>query len=396
MKYIIAIPDGAADILSAYPDGKTPMKLADTPTMDELADYGHVGWAKTVPDNQHPGSDVACLSIFGYNPAEVYTGRAPLEAASMGISLGENVAFRCNLVTVENETMKEFTAGHITTEEADQIIQSLNEKLATETIRFHTGVQYRHIMVAPPGYGQVDCTPPHDILDQEIAPHLPREESREKVLALMKHSRDILADHPVNQKRKAAGKPPASQIWLWGQGTAPKLALHRARYGKQGAVISAVDLIKGIGKLAGLDIIEVEGATGLPDTNYEGKADGALEALESKDYVFIHVESTDEMGHKGDEAMKTQAMRDFDQRMLARLVKGLRQKGDDFRILVMPDHPTPISLRTHTKDPVPFILYDSRTPQKHGNDGYSEAAVMIRTEQVELGYELLDVLFESK
>ncbi|RJP33850.1 MAG: cofactor-independent phosphoglycerate mutase [Candidatus Omnitrophota bacterium] len=394
MKFIIAIPDGASDMLSAYPDGRTPLQQARTPMMDELADSGEVLWARNVPDHLHPGSDVACLSIFGYDPTEVYTGRAPLEAASMGISLGNNVAFRCNLVTIENEMMKEFNAGHISTEEADLIIQTLNENLASAAIRFHTGVQYRHILVAPPEYGRVDCTPPHDILDQGVESYLPQGESKEKTRALMDRSREILADHPVNARRTAAGKPPASQIWLWGQGTAPRLESHRSRYGKQGAVISAVDLIKGIGKLAGLEIIEVEGATGLPDTNYEGKADAALAALETNEYVIIHVESTDEMGHKGDEAMKIRAIQDFDQRMLARVIAGLRQKGEAFRVLLLPDHPTPISLRTHTKDPVPCLLYDSRVTQKRGTGGYSEEAVRQRTQRTEIGHRLLDSLFE--
>jgi len=392
MKYIVAIPDGAADLPSAFPDGNTPLRTADTPTMDELADHGEVGWAKNVPDGRPPGSDVACLSIFGYDPGQIYTGRAPLEAASLGLDLGDRVAFRCNLVTITDGRMKEFTAGHITTEEAGQLIEALNKKIGNPEVRFHTGVQYRHILVTPPEYAQVECTPPHDILDRPVEPYEPKGAARDKVLGLMRRSQDILADHPVNVNRRRAGKPAATQIWLWGQGTAPKLASYRERCGLSGAVISAVDLIKGIGKLAGLEIVRVEGATGLPDTNYEGKADAALLALETKDFVCIHVESVDEMGHTGDEEMKRQTIRDFDQRLLKRLVEGLRRSGTDFRLLVLPDHPTPISLRTHTSDPVPFLLYDSRNPRKQGEGGFSETAVLQRTHRTVPGHQLLDLL----
>lgn len=395
MKYIIAIPDGAADTLSAYPDGKTPMRLSDTPMMDELANHGLVGFAKTVPDHLPPGSDVACLSIFGFNPAEVYSGRAPIEAASLGIDLGELYAFRCNLVTVQDGVLKEFTAGHITTEEADPLIQALNDSLSNDRIRFHTGVQYRHIMTATSDFGQVNCTPPHDIQDKPIEPYLPAGESQDLVRDLMSCSQAVFADHPVNQKRIAAGKPPATQIWLWGQGTAPQLTPYTQRCGLQGGVISAVDLIKGIGKLAGLEVIEVEGATGLPDTNYEGKADAAFEILKKKDFVCIHVEAPDEMGHKGDEAMKTKSLTDFDHRLMQRLVGNLRQSGIDFRLVILPDHPTPISLRTHVNEPVPFILYDSREPSRKGEGGYSEIAVRDRSDWLVWGYRLLDLLAEK-
>ena len=369
MKYIIAIPDGVADILTAYPDGNTPMRLADTPLLDELADHGEVGWARTVPVSCLPGSDVACLSIFGYNPEEYYTGRSPLEAVSMGVKLGDNLAFRCNLVTIQDGIMKDFTAGHITTPEADEIIKTLDRELGNDSIKLYTGVQYRHALVTPPDYMAVECIPPHDIQEQKVDAYLPKGAAASKVLDLMERSKDILAAHPVNQKRMAAGKSPVTQIWLWGHGTAPKLMPYSERCGLAGSVISAVDLIKGIAILAGLKVINVEGATGLPDTNYEGKGDAALSALEKDDFVCIHVESTDEMGHKGDEKRKTQAFSDFDQRMLRRVIDGLREKGEDFRVLVMPDHPTPISIRTHTKDPVPYLLFDSRFPEKKGEGG---------------------------
>ncbi|MGI6457238.1 MAG: cofactor-independent phosphoglycerate mutase [bacterium] len=394
MKYIMAIPDGAADSFKFYPDGNTPLKVANTPMMDELADHGEVGWAKTVPDHLPPGSDVACLSIFGFNPAEVYTGRAPIEAASLGIQLGDLHAFRCNLVTIQNGRMKEFTAGHISTDEASALIDSLNEKIGIKEIRFYTGVQYRHILTTTADYGQVSCTPPHDILDKEIEPYLPQGESRERILELMRRSGEIFADHAVNRQRIEQGKPPATQIWLWGQGTEPQLPPYSERCGLTGGVISAVDLIRGIGKLAGLEVIHVPGATGLMDTNYEGKADAALDVLSQQDFVCVHVEAPDEMGHAGDEARKTQSLTDFDHRMLRRLIEGLRSTSTDFRILLLPDHPTPISLRTHVNEPVPFLLYDSRTSTRRGDTGYSEWGVRERTRRTLWGYRLLDVLAE--
>ncbi|MFB3786748.1 MAG: cofactor-independent phosphoglycerate mutase [bacterium] len=395
MKYIIAIPDGASDQLSAYPEGNTPLRMAATPTMDELADRSLAAWAKTVPDPCPPGSDVACLSIFGYDPARMYSGRAPLEAANMGIDLENRAAFRCNLVTVENGRMKEFTAGHISTPEAGELITALNEALGTDRLRFYTGVQYRHILTAPVEYLNVRCTPPHDILDQETAPHLPAGPAGPMILDLMERSRAVLAGHPVNQKRVEAGKPPATQIWLWGQGSKPALTPYRERCGLEGGVISAVDLVRGIGRLAGLEVIVVPGATGLMDTNYEGKAEAALEVLGRKPFVCVHVEATDEMGHAGDAARKTQAIADFDQRLLRPLVDGLRRRNDPFRLLVLPDHPTPIALRTHAKEPVPFFLHDSRDPARRGEGGYSEWTVRQRTRQLVTGHRLIDLLSEQ-
>ena len=297
MKYIIAIPDGATDQLSAYPQGDTPLRAANSPMMDELANCGEVGWAKTVPESLPPGSDVACLAIFGYDTTQCYTGRAPLEAANMGLELGENVAFRCNLVTVSDGVMKEFTAGHITTPEADELIKSLEESLGGDSIRFHTGVQYRHITIAPPTWNDVQCTPPHDILDRNVEAYLPKGPAGQDVLDLMERSKAVLANHPVNQKRVAEGKPAATQIWLWGQGTKPQLTTYQERFGMEGGVVSAVDLIQGIGRLAGLEVVQVEGATGLMDTNYEGKAKAALDLLDKYPFAVVHVESTDEMGH---------------------------------------------------------------------------------------------------
>ncbi|MBD3265898.1 cofactor-independent phosphoglycerate mutase [bacterium] len=395
MKYIIAIPDGVSDSLDDYPKGNTPMQLADTPLLDQLANCGEVGWAKTVPDTFPPGSDVACLSIFGYDPAVYYTGRAPLEAVSMGIELGGNVAFRCNLVTIENGIMKDFTAGHISTEEARDIIQTLQQEIVEDSVKFYPGVQYRHAFVTPPKCGEVECTPPHDITGQPVDSYLPKGIAADAINEYMEKSRKILAAHPVNQKRIEQGKNPATQVWLWGQGTAPQLIPFSMRCGLRGAVISAVDLIKGIALLAGLDVINVTGATGLPDTNYEGKGDAAIDALKKGDFVCIHVEATDEMGHQGDAERKKQAFSDFDRRMLNRVVKYLKDEGEPFRLLVTPDHPTPIALKTHSKEPVPFLIYDSRYTQKQGRGGYSELAVKHRSDLVILGHNLLDRLCEK-
>jgi 2,3-bisphosphoglycerate-independent phosphoglycerate mutase len=395
MKYIIAILDGATDRLSDYPNGDTPLQAAATPTMDQLANCSEVGWAKNVPEGYPPGSDVACLSIFGFNPAEVYSGRAPLEAANMGLQLGERVAFRCNLVTIENGSMKEFTAGHISTEEADQLIKSLQAELGNDEISFHTGVQYRHITITPREWNNVQCTPPHDIIDQNVADHLPQGEAKQQVLELMERSKAIFENHPVNLKRAADGKAQATQIWLWGQGTKPQLTTYQERFDMEGGVISAVDLIQGIGRLAGLEVIKVEGATGLPDTNYEGKAQAALQLLKKHPFVLIHVESTDEMGHAGDEEKKTIAASDFDQRMLKILVDGLWESGEDFRILLLPDHPTPIALRTHTSDPVPFFLFDSRDESKKSDAGYSEQGILKRTKNVVAGHRVIELLCQK-
>ncbi|MDP8246212.1 MAG: cofactor-independent phosphoglycerate mutase [Candidatus Hinthialibacter antarcticus] len=395
MKYIIAIPDGASDTVSDFPNRQTPLAAADSPLMDELANCGQVGWAQNTPDGMHPGSDVACLSIFGYNPAEIYSGRAPLEAASLGIELGDDFAYRCNLVTIADGKMKEFTAGHISTEEAEALVKSLNEALSADGVLFHPGVQYRHIMQTAASNGEVKCTPPHDILDKDIALYLPQGGSQDFVRGLMEKSIAVFDGHPVNQARLAAGKPAATQIWLWGQGPAPSLQPYSERIGLRGGVITAVDLIRGIGFLAGLEIKYVEGATGLPDTNYEGKAEAALEVLQKDDFVIVHVESTDEMGHAGDLKMKTQSVHDFDQRMLRILIDGLRGRGEDFRVLLLPDHPTPISIRTHNDDPVPFLLYDSRSPEVKGEGGYSEWAVNQRSQKVLRGFRLLDALAEK-
>lgn len=363
MKYVVLLGDGMADEPMAELGGKTPLQCAHTPFMDRLAREGQVGLAQTIPEGFPPGSDVANLSVFGYDPASCYSGRSPLEAASMGVSLNaEDVSFRLNLVTLgENDgqqIMEDFSAGHISTEEARDIVLTLQRELGTEQFQFYPGVSYRHLLVWRGGIDSMNFTPPHDITGQPVEGQLPRGEGAEILLELMEQARGILASHPVNERRRSEGKRPANAMWLWGQGRAPHMQTLQERFGLSGAVISAVDLIKGIGIYAGLDVIDVPGATGYLDTNYLGKAEFALEALKTRDYVYVHVEAPDEASHGGLVQEKIQAIESFDKLVVGTIVEGMQSMGD-FRLLVAPDHPTPLRLMTHTDQPVPFILYGS-------------------------------------
>ncbi len=371
MKYIILIGDGMADAPIERLGGKTPLQYAPTPVMDSLATCGRLGLFKSVPEGYPPGSDVANLSILGYNPEKYYTGRAPLEAASMGITLAPGeIAFRTNLVTLTEENgatiMGDYSAGHITTEEGADIIKSLDEGLCDRGVRFHPGKSYRHLMVWSGDPDSLEFTPPHDISDREIAPHLPKGQGSDFLLELMKASQEILKDHPVNLARIKDGKNPATSIWLWGHGSAPEMETIKERFGLDGSIISAVDLMNGIGVYAGLDVIEVPGVTGYIDTNYEGKASYALDALKEKDFICVHVEAPDEAGHQGDLDAKLKAITDFDRRIVGPIVEGAKAFGD-FRVLVLPDHPTPVETKTHTSDPVPFVLFDTTAPGGPGS-----------------------------
>ncbi len=373
MKHIILLGDGMAGWPIKELGAKTCMQAATTPNMDRLASASVVGVARTVPDGYPAGSDVANLSIFGYDPARYYTGRAPLEAASMGVSLeSSDVAYRCNLVTLTsgngNTVMKDYgeavmddySGGHITTEEAHALIRSIQKKLATDKINFYPGVSYRHLMVWNGGSDKLNCTPPHDITGRKITEYLPTNlpdgEGQKTIRSLMQASVEILQNDPVNLKRKSAGKKIANSIWLWGQGRRPAMPTFKAKYGKTGAIISAVDLTKGIAVLAGFEVINVEGATGYIDTNYEGKVEASLKALERLDMVYLHVEAPDEAGHTGNIKDKITAIEDFDSRIVGPVLKGLEKFGN-YRVLVMPDHPTPIEIRTHSPEPVPFLIY---------------------------------------
>ena len=345
--------------------GKTPMQYADTPYMDKLAEMGVTGRMKTVADGFHPGSEVADMAGLGYDLPTVYEGRGVLEAASIGYDLKPSeMAMRCNLICVEGDILKNHSSGHITTEEADELIRFLNEKLGSDRIHFYTGVSYRHLLVVKGGDKRLDCTPPHDVplhpfRPLMIKPEAPEaQETADLLNNLILQSQEILKDHPVNLRRIAAGKDPANSIWPWSPGYRPAMQTMQEMYGfKQGSVISAVDLIRGIGVYAGLEVIDVEGATGLYDTNYEGKAHAALEALKTNDFVYLHVEASDEAGHEGDVDLKIRTIENLDKRAIGILFEELQKWDEPVAIAVLPDHPTPCAIRTHTNTPVPFLIY---------------------------------------
>ena len=354
MKFVVILGDGMADLPLAALQGKTPLQWANKPNMDRIARLGRNGLALTVPEGFPPGSDVANLSVAGYEPQKYYTGRAPLEAAAMGVLLAEgDIAFRCNFVTIENGIMLDYSAGHITSEEGRELIDALKPLMPGH--RLYAGVSYRNLLVLKAGARAI-CTPPHDISDQPVQGHLPRGEEAMLLLELMDAAQPILARHPVNLKRVAAGRKPANAIWLWGQGPAPAMPSFPELYGLKGAMISAVDLLKGIGVYAGLEVINVPGATGTLDTNYEGKVQAALEALRRLDFVYLHIEAPDEAGHEGDLEQKVRAIELFDRLAVGPLIEGLKSVGEDWRVLLMPDHATPISIKTHSSDPVPFAI----------------------------------------
>lgn len=377
MKYVILIGDGMADNAIDELGGKTPLEFAETPNLDSLAGSGKFGLFTTVPPGFPPGSDVANLSVLGYDPRKYYTGRAPLEAASIGVKLEKtDIAFRCNLVTLVEKDgstiMGDYSSGHITTEEAREIVLDLDKGLSAQGVRFYPGTSYRHLMVWKDGVKAVKTTPPHDISDKKIDDHLPKGAGSEKLFKLMELSWAILKDHPVNKKRVSAGKKPATSIWLWGQGSAPQMPTLKQRFGVEGAIISAVDLMKGIGIYAGLEVLKVPGATGYIDTNYKGKAEFALAALERKDFVCVHVEAPDEAGHNGNLKDKLRAIEDFDKLIVGPILKGVEKFGE-FRVLALPDHPTPVSIKTHTPDPVPFALCTGSVPySQRGSAKFSE------------------------
>jgi 2,3-bisphosphoglycerate-independent phosphoglycerate mutase len=354
MKFVVILGDGMADLPLAALQGKTPLQWANKPHMDRIARLGRNGLALTVPEGFPPGSDVANLSVAGYEPQKYYTGRAPLEAAAMGVPLAEgDIAFRCNFVTIENGIMLDYSAGHITSEEGRELIEALKPLMPGH--RLYAGVSYRNVLVLKAGARAI-CTPPHDISDQPVQGHLPRGEEASLLQELMDAAQPILARHPVNLKRVAAGRKPANAIWLWGQGPAPAMPGFPELYGLRGAMISAVDLLKGIGVYAGLEVINVPGATGTLDTNYEGKVQAALEALRRLDFVYLHIEAPDEAGHEGDLEQKVRAIELFDRLAVGPLIEGLKSGGEDWRVLLMPDHATPISIKTHSSDPVPFAI----------------------------------------
>jgi 2,3-bisphosphoglycerate-independent phosphoglycerate mutase len=366
MKYVILLGDGMADDSLAALGDKTPLEFAHTPHMDRMAAEGTLGLIDTIPPDLPPGSDVANLAVLGYDPRTCYSGRGPLEAASMGITLApEDLAFRCNLVTLgqgEDPVMEDFTAGHISSMDAKRIIKDLGKGIGSERFIFYPGVGYRHLLVWKGGKDEIRATPPHDIIGKATNAFLPQGRDTEPILRLMQCSRELLADHPLNRERFTRGLKPATSIWLWGQGRAPQIQKITERFRLRGGMISAVDLLNGIAIYAGLEILPVAGATGYTDTNYIGKAEKALTALRELDLVFIHVEAPDEMGHEGNMEGKIKAIEDFDEKVVGTILNGIHRFGD-FRVAVMSDHPTPILLRTHTGNPSPIAVLSSRSDE---------------------------------
>jgi len=363
MKYIVLVPDGAYDYPIADLGEKTPLEVAKIPNMNNIAKMGQVGITNTIPKGYAPASDVANLSILGYDPALYYSGRGPLEAANMGIELSEGeMALRCNLVTIDNDTMIDYSAGHITSKEAAQIINVLNKSLGSDEIKFYPGVGYRHLMVLKDksltkALLKTKCIPPHDITGYKVSKNLPKGAGAKFLIDLMEKAKPSLAEAEVNRVRIDLKENPANAIWLWGQGTAAALPKFKDKFGLEGSIISAVDLIKGIGKIVGLEPLSVPGVTGYYDTNYKGKGEYAINSLKDKDFVFVHVEATDEAGHNGDLRAKIAALESFDKFIVGPILEHFKTKNQPFRVMLMADHYTPVKVKTHTQDPVFFAIY---------------------------------------
>jgi len=396
MKYAVLVGDGMADYPLKELGGRTPLEVAESPNMNEITKQGQLGLAKMIPPGFAPASDVAILSILGYNPRHYYTGRAPLEAAKLGIVLGpREVAFRCNLITADKGCIADYSGGHISDREAKELIRFLDQKLGTESIKFYPGVSYRHICVIKnASFIQLNCTPPHDVIGEPIDKNLPRGKGAQQLINLMEHSYQLLRSHDINKARIDSGQNPANMIWLWGQGPAPRMPPFRERFGITGGVISAVDLVKGIAKLIGLKPIEVPGATGYYDTNYEAKADYALRCLEKEDFVFVHVEAPDEASHNADLDQKIKAIENFDRLIVGPIKKRLCEQPA-FRIMVLPDHLTPIQLRTHTADPVPFA-WCGQGIRRDKAEVFSERDAARSNFQLSDGYRLMERFIEHQ
>ncbi len=403
MKYVVILGDGMADYPQEILGGKTPLEVAKKPFTDQLALCSEVGLAKTVPCGMKPGSDVANLSVLGYNPFECYTGRSPLEAASIGIELKDtDVTARANLVTVTDEEnyqdkiMVDYSAGEISTKEAEELINFLAKSINNDVYKLYAGISYRHCLVIDNGTVAGDLTPPHDITGRPVKDYLPKSQEGKKLLAIMEKSYELLKSHPINLKRIKEGKRPANSLWFWGEGTKPALESFSNRFGLKGGIISAVDLLKGIGKLTGMKVIEVEGATGNYDTNFSGKAKACLDALDNGlDFVYVHMEAPDECGHHGDVKNKIYSIEQIDQKVVKYIVEGLEERGEDFAILICPDHPTPISIMTHCSDPIPYLIYKSNKKVDSKVNGYDEARAESTKIFEEHGYNLIKRLMKN-
>ena len=399
MKYIVILGDGMADRPIEALGNETPLAYAKTPMMDELAAKGEIGMVHTVPDGMSPGSDTANLSVLGYNPRKYYSGRSPLEALSIGVPMKDtDIALRCNLVTLseeedryEDRIMIDHSSSEISTEDAAVLLEAVRKELETDEFKFYVGTSYRHLLIWDKGE-VVSLAQPHDILEQKITDKLPENKA---LYEMMKKSYDILVNHPINIERKKQGLHPANSCWFWGAGTKPSLSSFEEKTGKKGAMISAVDLLKGIAVGSSMKVITVDGANGGLHTNYEGKAQAAVDVLTDKgyDFVYVHLEAPDEMGHQGSVERKVQAIENLDARIIRPIVEGLRAKGEDFRMVILPDHPTPICIRTHSSDSVPYLLYDS-TKEQANTWKYNEAEAEKTDNFVAEGHTLIDHLFE--
>lgn len=403
MKYLVVLCDGMADYPVEQLGGKTPLEYADTPNMDKLAKTATVGLIKTVADGLKPGSDVANLSVLGYDPNECYTGRSPLEAGSIGIDMKEtDVSFRANLVTLSDEpeyadkTILDYCADDISTDDAEILIKFLAEKLDNEEFKLYSGVSYRHCLIWNNGTLDVGTlTPPHDITGKPIKEYVPTHKNAQKLYDLMKKSYELLKCHPLNLERVKKGLRPANSIWLWGEGVRANLVNFKEKFGVKASMISAVDLLKGIGKFSGMNVVEVEGATGYIDTNFEGKAQAAINEFKNgQDFVYIHVEAPDECGHRNEVENKPKAISIIDKVILGPVTEYLAGTGEDFKVLVTPDHATPLSLKTHTNDPIPFFIYDSRV-KKNGVDTFNENTAKETGLFIETGHTLMNKFIEE-
>ena len=398
-KYVVVLGDGMADEPISALDGKTPLEYADTPALDALSKVSEIGIVQTIPEGMKPGSDTANLSVLGYDPKIYYSGRSPLEALSIGVPMKDtDVALRCNIVTIsdgdepfEEKTIIDHSSGEISTEDCAVLLEAVKAELQDETYQFYVGTSYRHCLIW--NYGSViSLTQPHDVLGQVIRQYLP---SDEKLLSMMKKSYEILVNHPINIERKKQGLNPANCCWFWGAGTKPALSSFEEKNGLKGMMVSAVDLLKGIAVGAGMGVAQVEGANGGLHTNYEGKVQAALDALrDGYDFAYIHVEAPDEMGHQGSVERKVQAIEFLDQRVIGPLTRALDEAGTEYRLLVMPDHPTPIRVRTHTADSVPYLLYDSQAPRKESWN-YNEREAKLSGNDISKGHAMMDKLLEK-
>ena len=401
MKYVVVLGDGMADYPIESIDNKTPLQVAKTPMLDELSKVSEIGLVHTIPEGMAPGSDTANLSVIGYDPKQYYTGRSPLEALSIGVDMkATDIAFRCNIVTLseeeeayEDKTIIDHSSSEISTEDAAVLLEAVRAELESEEYKFYVGTSYRHLTIWDKGE-VIDLTPPHDVLGQKIAQYLPQDEVLRN---MMKKSYDILNHHPINEERAKRGLNKANSIWFWGAGTRPALSPFEEKFGKKGVMISAVDLLKGIAVGAKMDNVSVEGANGGLHTNYEGKAMAAVKALteDGYDFAYVHVEAPDEMGHQGSLERKIQAIENLDQKVIQIIKDNLDKSGQDYRMLVLPDHPTPIAIRTHCSDPVPYLLYDSTKPVESAYL-YNEAEAKASGVYIEEGCQMMGHLFGDK